>query len=92
MSIKFMDGLLRSIIETGHGTLHTIICIFKPFICIIFLDSNFILGNAAAPPLYPIVYCSDGFCELVGLHRADIMQQPAACSFLWGPGTETDHK
>ena len=31
-----------------------------------FLDSNFVLGNAAAPPDYPIVYCSDGFCSLTG--------------------------
>ena len=31
------------------------------------LDSNFVLGNAVAPPDYPIVYCSDGFCELTGI-------------------------
>ena len=31
-----------------------------------YLDSNFVLGNAVAPPDYPIVYCSDGFCELTG--------------------------
>ena len=30
------------------------------------IDSNFVLGNAAAPPDYPIVYCSDGFCSLTG--------------------------
>ena len=35
-----------------------------------FLDSNFVLGNAAAPPDYPIVYCSDGFCSLTG--RTDL--------------------
>ena len=92
MSIEFMDGLLRSIIETGHGSSYIIICIHTAIIHLIFIDSNFVLGNAAAPPYYPIVYSSDGFCELAGLHRADIMQQPAACSFLWGPGTETDHK
>ena len=92
MSIKFMDGMLRSIIEKGHGSSYIIICINDSITHILFLDSNFVLGNAAAPPLYPIVYCSDGFCDLAGLHRADIMQQPAACSFLWGPGTETDHK
>ena len=34
------------------------------------LDSNFVLSNAAAPPDYPIVYCSDGFCALTG----DIIQ------------------
>ena len=34
----------------------------------IILDSNFVLGNAVAPPDYPIVYCSDGFCELTGIY------------------------
>ena len=33
------------------------------------LDSNFVLGNAQIPDQYPIVYCSDGFCELSGLPR-----------------------
>ncbi|CAB1414070.1 unnamed protein product [Pleuronectes platessa] len=28
--------------------------------------SNFVLGNAQVQSLYPIVYCSDGFCELTG--------------------------
>ena len=38
------------------------------------LDSNFILGNAAAPPDYPIVYCSDGFCALTGEQLGPICQ------------------
>ena len=34
-------------------------------------DSNFVLGNAQAAG-YPIVYCSDGFCELSGFPRAQV--------------------
>ena len=51
-------------------------------------DSNFVLGNAQVPPSYPIVYCSDGFCELTGYPRAQIMQKGCACKFLYGSETE----
>jgi hypothetical protein len=37
-------------------------------------DSNFVLGNAQVSG-YPIVYCSDGFVELSGYSRAQIMQK-----------------
>lgn len=37
---------------------------------------------------YPIVYCSDGFCELTGYSRAQIMQKSCACDFLYGAKTE----
>lgn len=40
-----------------------------------FTDSNFVLGNAQVPTNYPIVYCSDGFCELTAFPRAQIMQK-----------------
>ena len=53
-----------------------------------FADSNFVLGNAQVPPSYPIVYCSDGFCELTGYPRAQIMQKGCACKFLYGPDTD----
>lgn len=43
-----------------------------PNICLI--DSNFVLGNAQATG-YPIVYCSDGFVDLTGYSRAQIMQK-----------------
>ncbi|MBN3307251.1 KCNH8 protein, partial [Amia calva] len=49
--------------------------------------SNFVLGNAQVQSLYPIVYCSDGFCELSGFARAELMQRSCACHFLYG--TET---
>uniref|UniRef100_A0A3Q2XEE9 Voltage-gated delayed rectifier potassium channel KCNH4 n=1 Tax=Hippocampus comes TaxID=109280 RepID=A0A3Q2XEE9_HIPCM len=49
--------------------------------------SNFVLGNAQVQSLYPIVYCSDGFCELTGYARAELMQKSCACQFLYGPET-----
>jgi PAS domain-containing protein len=54
--------------------------------------SNFVLGNAQVPNLFPIVYCSDGFCELTGFPRAQIMQKGCACTFLFGPDTLPEHK
>jgi hypothetical protein len=44
------------------------------FISLPFSDSNFVLGNAQVTG-YPIVYCSDGFVELSGFSRAQIMQK-----------------
>lgn len=41
------------------------------------------LGNAQSKD-YPIVYCSDGFVELTGFSRAQIMSKSCSCSFLWG--------
>lgn len=40
----------------------------------------------------PIVYCSDGFCELTGYSRAQIMQKSCACDFLYGHRTDAQHK
>ncbi len=50
-------------------------------------DSNFILANAQVSKGFPIVYCSDGFCELSGFARTEVMQQSCACKFLYGPET-----
>lgn len=57
-------------------------------LCLSFLfsDSNFVLGNAQAPGC-PIVYCSDGFCELTGFTRAQVMGRSCACKFLYGDDT-----
>ena len=49
-------------------------------------DSNFVLGNAQATG-WPIVYCSDGFCELTGYARAQVMAKGCACKFLYGEET-----
>ncbi|KAM6900027.1 voltage-gated delayed rectifier potassium channel KCNH8 [Xenentodon cancila] len=49
--------------------------------------SNFILANAQVSKGFPIVYCSDGFCELTGFSRTEVMQKSCACKFLYGPET-----
>ncbi|XP_023247841.1 potassium voltage-gated channel subfamily H member 8 [Copidosoma floridanum] len=54
--------------------------------------SNFVLGNAQVPTIYPIVYCSDGFVDLTGFARAQIMQKGCACKFLYGPDTKEEDK
>ncbi|KAM6957769.1 potassium voltage-gated channel subfamily H member 4a [Aplochiton taeniatus] len=48
---------------------------------------NFLLGNAQGRHGYPIVYCSDGFCELTGFVRTEVMQKACTCRFLHGADT-----
>lgn len=65
-----------------------ILGLFTPCLHVCFLaDSNFVLGNAQVTGLFPVVYCSDGFCDLTGFSRAEVMQRGCACSFLYGPDT-----
>ncbi|KAK3109016.1 hypothetical protein FSP39_021204, partial [Pinctada imbricata] len=37
----------------------------------------------------PIIFCNDGFCELSGYSRAEVMQKPSICDFLHGPHTSS---
>nr|XP_030112100.3 potassium voltage-gated channel subfamily H member 4 isoform X1 [Taeniopygia guttata] len=46
--------------------------------------SNFILANAQGRCGFPIVYCSDGFCDLTGFARTEVMQKNCSCRFLCG--------
>jgi len=55
-----------------------------------FSDSNFVLGSAQEKNNYPIVYCSDGFCELTGFSRSDLMRRSCACNFLYGLESNQD--
>uniref|UniRef100_A0A061QFY8 Putative voltage-gated potassium channel n=1 Tax=Cupiennius salei TaxID=6928 RepID=A0A061QFY8_CUPSA len=50
------------------------------------LNRRFLLANAQVES-YPIIYCNDGFCELVGFSRAELMRRPATAEFLHGPLT-----
>lgn len=50
------------------------------------------LGNAQVLNLFPIVYCSDGFCDLTGFARAEVMQKSCACKFLYGQETSEQLK
>jgi len=51
-----------------------------------------VLGNAKIAKIYPIVYCSDGFCDLTGYSRAQIMQKSCACNFLYGAKTDVHNR
>uniref|UniRef100_A0A674MVA5 Voltage-gated inwardly rectifying potassium channel KCNH2 n=1 Tax=Takifugu rubripes TaxID=31033 RepID=A0A674MVA5_TAKRU len=35
-----------------------------------------------------IIFCNDGFCHMCGYSRAEIMQKPCTCNFLYGPDTK----
>ncbi|KAJ7372176.1 hypothetical protein OS493_020605 [Desmophyllum pertusum] len=49
-------------------------------------DRNFVLGNAQVVDL-PIIYSNDGFCELTGYSRAELVQKHCSCDFLCGENT-----
>ncbi|KAL3053462.1 hypothetical protein OYC64_005904 [Pagothenia borchgrevinki] len=53
-----------------------------------FDDQNrkFLIANAQMKNC-GIIYCNEGFCQMFGFARAEIMQQPCTCQFLVGPGT-----
>lgn len=55
--------------------------------CVRLSDSNFLLGSAQGRNGHPIVYCSDGFCELTGFVRTEVMQKTCTCGFLHGAET-----
>jgi len=52
----------------------------------VFPDRNFIIANAQVENK-PIIFCNDGYCELCGYSRAEVMQKPCSCDFLHGPLT-----
>ncbi|XP_069607902.1 voltage-gated delayed rectifier potassium channel KCNH4 [Ranitomeya imitator] len=49
--------------------------------------SNFLLANGQVQHGFPIVYCSDGFCDLTGFGRTEVMQKNCCCRFLYGVET-----
>jgi PAS domain S-box-containing protein len=49
-------------------------------------DRNFVIANAQVEQK-PIIFCNDGFCELSGYSRAEVMQKACTCDFLHGPLT-----
>lgn len=60
--------------------------------CITFFcaDKKFIIANARVQNC-AIIYCNDGFCEMTGFSRPDVMQKPCTCDFLHGPETKRHH-
>uniref|UniRef100_A0A3Q2P648 Voltage-gated inwardly rectifying potassium channel KCNH2 n=1 Tax=Fundulus heteroclitus TaxID=8078 RepID=A0A3Q2P648_FUNHE len=48
---------------------------------------KFVIANARVENC-AIIFCNDGFCHLCGYTRAEIMQKPCTCNFLYGPDTK----
>ena len=66
-------------------TLLGILEFFKDFF-FLFSDRKFLIANAQVENI-PIIFCNDGFCELTGYSRAEVMQKSCLCDFLHGPLT-----
>ncbi|XP_059414100.1 potassium voltage-gated channel subfamily H member 6-like [Carassius carassius] len=49
-------------------------------------NRKFLIANAQVKNC-GIIYCNEGFCQMFGFSRAEIMQQSCMCQFLVGPGT-----
>ncbi|CAF0790564.1 unnamed protein product [Didymodactylos carnosus] len=47
---------------------------------------RFLIANARLISK-PTIYCNDAFYELTGFNRADVLQKPCTCEFLYGPET-----
>ncbi|KAM3864100.1 potassium voltage-gated channel subfamily H member 6a [Diretmus argenteus] len=49
-------------------------------------NRKFLIANAQMKNC-GIIYCNEGFCQMFGFTRPEIMQQSCTCQFLAGPGT-----
>ncbi|XP_041424048.1 potassium voltage-gated channel subfamily H member 2 isoform X2 [Xenopus laevis] len=47
---------------------------------------KFIIANARVQNC-AVIYCNDAFCTMCGYTRAEVMQRPCTCEFLYGPRT-----
>ncbi|KAE8594974.1 hypothetical protein XENTR_v10015400 [Xenopus tropicalis] len=47
---------------------------------------KFIIANARVENC-AVIYCNDAFCAMCGYTRAEVMQRPCTCDFLYGPRT-----
>ncbi|KAM7370190.1 hypothetical protein PAMP_011461 [Pampus punctatissimus] len=52
-----------------------------------FCSRKFVIANARVENC-AIIFCNDGFCHMCGYSRAEIMQKPCTCNFLYGPDTK----
>ncbi|CAB1459417.1 unnamed protein product [Pleuronectes platessa] len=52
-------------------------------------NRKFLIANARVENC-AIIYCNDGFCEMTGFSRSDIMQKPCTCDFLHGDLTDKE--
>jgi len=78
-------------IDVNLWRITIIIISVKVYLIILFFTaSNFVLGNAESLRGFPIVYCSDGFCQLTGYNRYDVIGKSCNCTFLYS--METSHQ
>ena len=54
----------------------------------VFSDRKFVIANAQIET-NPVIFCNDGFCELSGYSRAEVMQKTCVCDFMHGPLTSS---
>uniref|UniRef100_A0A8D0H4E7 Potassium voltage-gated channel subfamily H member 6 n=1 Tax=Sphenodon punctatus TaxID=8508 RepID=A0A8D0H4E7_SPHPU len=59
---------------------------FPPHIRMMWERLHFLIANAQMENC-AIIYCNDGFCEMFGYSRVEVMQRPCTCDFLTGPDT-----
>ncbi|XP_062917316.1 potassium voltage-gated channel subfamily H member 2-like isoform X2 [Mobula hypostoma] len=50
-------------------------------------NCKFIIGNARVSNC-AIIFCNDAFCQMCGYSRAEVIQKPGTCDFLYGPRTK----
>ncbi|XP_035285211.1 potassium voltage-gated channel subfamily H member 2-like [Anguilla anguilla] len=50
-------------------------------------NRKFVIANARVENC-AIIFCNDGFCGMCGYTRAEVMQKPCTCNFLYGPRTK----
>ena len=63
-------------------------CFFKNWTSLILSTGRkFVIANARVENC-AIIFCNDGFCHMCGYSRAEIMQKPCTCNFLYGPDTK----
>ncbi|XP_021374212.1 potassium voltage-gated channel subfamily H member 6-like [Mizuhopecten yessoensis] len=51
-------------------------------------NRKFVIANAQVETC-PILFCNDGFCQLTGSSRAEVIQKSCICDFLHGPLTSS---
>ncbi|XP_060608681.1 potassium voltage-gated channel subfamily H member 2-like isoform X2 [Ruditapes philippinarum] len=51
-------------------------------------NRKFVIANAQIET-NPVIFCNDGFCELSGYSRAEVMQKTCVCDFMHGPLTSS---
>ena len=54
-----------------------------------FAECNFLLANSELWD-WPIVYANEGFCNITGISRSEIITKSCVCEFLHGHQTDVD--